>query len=239
MKYLVYYKEEMIEFTSKGEYEVFLSDKPNVRHKSCRTKKEEKEFRELCKRSPVYEKKIYVGIDEGVPIRFETWNECQTYLKLHPNMIVKSFTNNEAAQHFNNVNVHRNSLSDVLIGYIPYKSLNGKSTDIAYFLLENNKVLGKEELGTLVKLPYWERELKIVVRIIEKAIEMKEERVAVIYNNQGVELWANGSWKTSKPQTVSYKEKIDELSLKINITFVKYDNLKNIDENIKKIVDTF
>jgi len=238
MKYLAYYEDKMYEFESKGEYLVFINDKPNIRHKSCKTKKEEEAFRELCKKSPVFEKKIYVGIENGTSIRFDSWAECQAYKKLHPTMIVKSFTDNGKAQEFNNVNIHKNSIDEVLIAVIPLKTLNGKADDVAFVLHEGGKEKYRENLGSLASLPYWERELKIVIKAIKKAIEFKEERITIIYNNQGVELWANGSWKASKPQTIAYKEEIDKLSPKINIDFVNRENLEKNDEFVKKVVDS-
>ena len=66
---------------------------------------------------------------------------------------------------------------------------------------------------------------------IEKAIELKIEKVTVIYDYLGIEYWARGIWKRNKKGTIAYKKFIDNATEKIEIHFKKVKSHSGIKGN--------
>lgn len=56
---------------------------------------------------------------------------------------------------------------------------------------------------------------------IKYAIENGFNKIVIYYDYAGVELWANGVWKTNKPATKLYKAKVAELRNSIEVDFIK------------------
>lgn len=208
MKYLVFNDGKFYEFNNWNEVEYFTLDKPKARYKKINSKKAEQEFRQMCNGSPIYIPKIYVVIYNNKVIRFEKWTEAKTFISRHREAKYKSFTSEEEAQIFINSNVH---------GLEAINALACVVEDGDVYLVEENK---KEKIAT-VSGSFIEKEVKGVILGIKKAIERKEEYIIIKYRNNGIEMWANKTWKANKVFSQEYQKEIEELRKKINIDFIQ------------------
>jgi ribonuclease HI len=59
------------------------------------------------------------------------------------------------------------------------------------------------------------------VAAIKKAIELGLKTINIYYDYMGIEMWANGSWKTNTTGTKAYANFIREAEKKISISFTK------------------
>lgn len=210
MKYLVYNDGTFQEFTKWSDAEYYMLDKPKARCKKIQNKKDETAFRELCLSSPEYVQKIYIVITDNKVFRFDKWKEAKEFIDKNPNSKYKSFTKEEDAQEFANLNVHNKVSNDALICKVENNKL---------FLVRNNETIYTKQL-TIIGNSI-EKELDGVIQGIEKAISLKEEQILVMYKNLGTEMWANGTWKTNKPYSTIYKKMIEKLKKEINIDFIR------------------
>lgn len=58
-------------------------------------------------------------------------------------------------------------------------------------------------------------------RAIKESINLGLPEIFVYYDYQGIECWANGSWKRNKSGTIAYYEFVQEAKKKIKINFIK------------------
>lgn len=208
LKYIVYNEGAFNEFTKWSDAEYFMLDKPKARCKKVQNKKEETNFKELCLSAPEYIQKIYIVISNNKVHRFDKWKEAKEFIDKNPDSKYKSFTKEEDAQEFANLNVHNRVSSDSLICKIENNSI---------YLLRNDEILYTSHItisGSSI-----EKELDGIITGIKKAIEMKEEQILIIYKNLGSEMWANGTWNTNKTYSTIYKKTIEKLRKEINIDF--------------------
>lgn len=59
------------------------------------------------------------------------------------------------------------------------------------------------------------------LRAAEYAIDNNYESVTIVFDYQGIESWALGTWKRNKKLTMAYHQKMQEYKKKIKINFVK------------------
>lgn len=218
MKYLAYFEEEFKEFNNYGDLEYFLLDKPKtIKWKKITSKKMEKEFRESCLVEPERHPKIYVAILDGKIKRFNDWKECKAFIDKDKNTKYKSFTNENDAQAYININTRGRIGSNYIKCTV--KNLDNK-TDKEACVLSKEGTHIKSFFANELKAPTLNsRECETVIKAIEWAIDYNEECILIEYKNQGTEMWANGSWKTRAEFAKRYKDKIDILRNQINIEF--------------------
>ncbi len=56
---------------------------------------------------------------------------------------------------------------------------------------------------------------------IKWAVENGYKSITLHHDYSGIAYWAKGEWKTNQAGTINYKKFIDDISKKINISFVK------------------
>jgi ribonuclease HI len=64
-------------------------------------------------------------------------------------------------------------------------------------------------------------EIMAVQNAIKEAKKYKAKELEIHYDYEGIEEWANDSWKANKLCTVRYKQYIERHSKEISISFVK------------------
>ena len=74
-------------------------------------------------------------------------------------------------------------------------------------------------------------EVKAAMFVIQKASDIKMKSVTIYYDYNGIEMWANGSWKTNNHLTKTYREFCIEMYKKLDIHFVKVESHTNIKYN--------
>lgn len=239
-KYIVYYNKEFKVFDTWRDTEEFVEEHEGCRFKKVENKKQEKEIREKWEGLENFVNKIYVAVSGNVIKRFDTWKECEEFLKEYPDAKYKSFIDDDEAQDFINSNARSVvpiDLQDVLYCYLGYFGENNNYYAAGSFLAKKNgKVIEKNstKIETRGFAPQILGELSACLLAIEYATRIKEERVIIVYSNEGVEMWANGSWSANKKQTIDFKKKIDEYKRRINIDFINAKVLKEEDKKILK-----
>ena len=98
---------------------------------------------------------------------------------------------------------------------------NGKS--------ESFKFASNDE--SLISMRNVSGEIKASMFVIQKAAELKMKSVTIYFDYNGIEMWANGSWKTNNHLTKEYREFCIEMFKKLDIKFVKVESHTNIKYN--------
>lgn len=196
------------------------------------------------------EKKFY-AVKKGRQIGiFDNWEECKKNTTGYKNAIFKSFKtlseaksflndtlliDDEVKYHKSEEEIFKNISKDEMIAYvdgsydnqIKYFSsggimfYNGKS--------ESFKFASNDE--SLISMRNVSGEIKASMFVIQKAAELKMKSVTIYFDYNGIEMWANGSWKTNNHLTKEYREFCIEMFKKLDIKFVKVESHTNIKYN--------
>ncbi len=160
---------------------------------------------------------------------FNRWEDCKKQIEGFSGAVYKGFTNYEDAYNFVN-------------GEIKDKEIKGKNTnqieayvDGSYFE-EYNKysygcaILHKDEVIKLSGVGDNEKyvamrnvagEILGAMKSIEWAYENKYDLITVYHDYEGIERWANGSWKANKQGTKEYVAFIKKYRRYLKIEFQK------------------
>lgn len=190
-------------------------------------------------------KQKYYAVAKGkTPGIYLTWEDCKAQVEHVPGAVYKSFSSVTEAEAFlcgNRSgyvqNLQSESISDngeanapvstreTLVAYVDGSydhsklsyaygcalvledeviSLNGSGNDIDYIGMRNvaGEILGSE-------------------KAIEWAISHGYKAVHIYYDYEGIEKWANGSWRANKIGTQAYKSFVEEKRQEIEIVFHK------------------
>lgn len=74
-------------------------------------------------------------------------------------------------------------------------------------------------------------EIFATVKAAENAILVGEEKIAIVYDYQGIESWANRDWKAKNQYTQLYADKMNEFAKKLEIDFHKVKSHTGIEFN--------
>lgn len=175
---------------------------------------------------------------------FDTWKECEEQVRGFSSAVYKSFTSLEAARDFlaegdspqvepENTTSHvfesqtqyvQNS-QEKAIAYVD-GSFDGKSNvygsgavlfycgeKFAYSKAGNDeKLLGMRNVAG---------EILAAQAVMKYCISKGIKYLDIYYDYQGIEAWADGSWKTNRLGTREYKRFCDEAFQKLNVKFIK------------------
>ncbi|EJP19520.1 caulimovirus viroplasmin / ribonuclease HI multi-domain protein [Peptostreptococcaceae bacterium AS15] len=208
------------------------------------------------------EKKFYAvkkGRQTGI---FETWEECKKNTTGYKNALFKSFKTLAEAKSFlndeikedNNIKYHSSedeifaSLGkDEMLAYVDGSYDNEikyfSSGGIMFYNGESESFKFASNDESLITMRNVSGEVKAAMFVIQKAVDMKMKSVTIYYDYNGIEMWANGSWKTNNHLTKAYREFCIEMYKKIDIRFVKVESHTNIkynelvDKLAKKVID--
>lgn len=174
------------------------------------------------------------GLEKGI---FLTWKECQEKIKGVSGAEYKSFkTEGEAKKYLEN-KVDLNSLEDnpykddesVIHAYVD-GSYNIKSHEFSCGVVivygdEIIKLSQKSEDLELASMRNVAGEIlgaEIAMQwFYDKVDELKEKKLIIYHDYEGIAKWALGLWEAKKPGTINYVEKYNEFTKKIEIGFVK------------------
>ena len=156
---------------------------------------------------------------------FSTWAECEQQVKGFKGAIYKSFSTQQEALTFLN-NQPQQITSDGLIAYVD-GSYNVKTQEYGYgcVLLYGQSVIekfnGKGASKDYVTMRNVAGEIIGSEMAIRYALQHGYPFICIYYDYEGIEKWANGSWKANKVGTKAYQRFIEESRQNIDISFVK------------------
>ncbi len=176
--------------------------------------------------------KTYVVIYQNEAYFFEYWAECKIFIEGKDNILFKGFTNQEEIKKFVDSNIKKQiDLSQTDVSYIIYveKVLPNKKKTYQTLILKNSDICKKftiprkkDEIGELIGIQ------KALTYLIQEG----ETRAIIVYDFDGVEMWANHSWKPKRPDAKEYVNFIDKTEKSIAIDFLKVDKESEFYQNV-------
>lgn len=184
---------------------------------------------------------IYRG-KSGVPKIVRSWDECKEEVIGFKGAIYKSFKTEKEAIDFlalnsegkNKTLVKTEKKEDVILdldneGLVIYVdgsfSLEKRNYSYGLIAIDNGEEVfedcGVGEDEDAISLRNVAGEVLGSLKAAEFAINNGYKKVTIVYDYQGVESWALGTWKRNKELTKDYHERMQKNMKKINISFVK------------------
>lgn len=182
---------------------------------------------------------VYRG-KSGIPKIFTNWEECKKEVIGCKGAIYKSFKTKVEAEEFlqlnsqgkrienknDDVNNKEFSLDNGLVIYVDGSfSLEKGNYSYGLIAIDNGKEIYEDysvgEDSDSVSLRNVAGEVLGSLKAVEYAIEHNYKEVNIVYDYQGIECWALGTWKRNKVLTQEYHKKMQENMKKIKINFVK------------------
>lgn len=184
---------------------------------------------------------IYKGKSDTTKI-VRTWDECKAEVIGCKGAIYKSFKTEKEAIEFLTLNsegkaskkttrVKKEELSSEITeeGLVIYVdgsfSLEKKNYSYGLIAIKDGDPIyedcGVGEDEEAIPLRNVSGEVLGSIRAVEYAIENGFEDVTIVYDYQGVESWALGTWKRNNKVTQEYHKVISEYRKKIKVNFVK------------------
>lgn len=167
---------------------------------------------------------VKVGRNPGI---YMTWDECKEQVNKYPKAEFKSFTTMEEAHAFmenKTVEVEIDS-KDTAVAYVD-GSFNVDTMVYGYGVVmmyhgreEYYKGSGKEE--NMSAMRNVAGEILGATYAMKYAYDHDIKNLVIYHDYEGIAKWCLGEWKTNKLETQTYKNKYQEYSKKVNISFVK------------------
>ena len=184
---------------------------------------------------------IYRG-KSGSPKIVRTWDECKEEVIGFKGAIYKSFKTEKEAIEFLALNSQGKQKAPVKVenkeevvvdleneGLVIYVdgsfSLEKRNYSYGLIAINNGEEVfedcGVGEDEDAVSLRNVAGEVLGSLKAVEFAINNGYKKVTIVYDYQGVESWALGTWKRNKDLTKDYHERMQEHRKNIDISFVK------------------
>ncbi|MBE6050425.1 MAG: ribonuclease H [Clostridium sp.] len=182
---------------------------------------------------------VYRG-KSGTPKIFTNWEECKKEVLGCKGAIYKSFKTKVEAEEFlklnslgKQVSIKEDSikneefnLNDGLVIYVDGSfSLEKGNYSYGLIAIDNGVEIYEDyDIGSdkeSVSFRNVAGEVLGSLKAVEYAIENNYKEVNIVYDYQGIECWALGTWKRNKVLTQEYHKKMQENMRKIKINFVK------------------
>lgn len=167
---------------------------------------------------------VKVGRNPGI---YMTWDECKEQVNKYPKAEFKSFTTMEEAHAFmenKTVEVEIDS-KDTAVAYVD-GSFNVDTMVYGYGVVmmyhgreEYYKGSGNEE--NMSAMRNVAGEILGATYAMKYAYDHDIKNLVIYHDYEGIAKWCLGEWKTNKLETQTYKNKFQEYSKKVNISFVK------------------
>lgn len=182
---------------------------------------------------------VYKG-KSGNPKILNSWDECKAEVIGCKGAIYKSFKTELEAIEFLKLNAEKKGdlpkktnlvegldlNNSGLVIYVDGSfSLEKKNYSYGLIALDNGvEVYQDNGCGTdedAISLRNVAGEVLGATKAVEYAIKNNYKSVTIVFDYQGIESWAIGTWKRNKKLTMNYYEKMQEYKNEINIKFIK------------------
>lgn len=182
---------------------------------------------------------VYKG-KSGEPKIFTSWDECKKEVIGFKGAIYKSFKTREEAEQFILLNLNSSSgvkkdaslkeesfiADEGLTAYVDGSfSLEKKNYSYGMVCIENGEVVFTANgVGTdknAISLRNVSGEVNGAMKAVEYAIENNFKQITIVFDYQGIESWALGTWKRNNDITKNYNEFMQEKMKEIKINFKK------------------
>ena len=167
---------------------------------------------------------VKVGRNPGI---YMTWDECKEQVNKYPKAEFKSFTTMEEAHAFmeNKIVEVEIDSKDTAVAYVD-GSFNVDTMVYGYGVVmmyhgreEYYKGSGNEE--NMSAMRNVAGEILGATYAMKYAYDHDIKNLVIYHEYEGIAKWCLGEWKTNKLETQTYKNKYQEYSKKVNISFVK------------------
>ncbi len=182
---------------------------------------------------------VYKG-KSGEPKIFTSWDECKKEVIGFKGAIYKSFKTREEAEQFILLNLNSSSgvkkdaslkeesfiADEGLTAYVDGSfSLEKKNYSYGMVCIENGEVVFTDNgVGTdknAISLRNVSGEVNGAMKAVEYAIENNFNQITIVFDYQGIESWALGTWKRNNDITKNYNKFMQEKMKEIKINFKK------------------
>ncbi|MDE7034457.1 MAG: ribonuclease H family protein [Mucispirillum sp.] len=158
---------------------------------------------------------------------FESWEECQKQITGFSGAEFKKFKElHQAEAYLSTESLNQETNIDLkgLHAYID-GSFSTKQHETGYgaVILFNEEIIHtiKGSSKKYIDMHNVAGELFAAAVSIKWAVENGYKSITLHHDYSGIAHWAKGEWKTNQAGTINYKKFIDDISKKINISFVK------------------
>lgn len=158
---------------------------------------------------------------------FESWAECQKQIINFSGAIYKKFTKLSDAENFLNDDIEKETTGKGLSGLHAYidGSFSDKLQETGYgaVILYNGEIIHtiKGSSKKYIDMRNVAGELFAAAVSVKWAVENGYKNITLHHDYSGIAHWAKDEWKRKQEGTINYKKFIDDISEKINISFVK------------------
>jgi len=175
------------------------------------------------------QKKYYVvkiGRETGI---FNTWADCKSQIDGYSGAVYKKFADHEEACKFLNGEDKKLLENQIYINNVEAYVDGSYSKEIDKYsygcvILNKNEIIKFNGIGNIKEYALMRNvagELLGAMKAIKWAYENKCDSITILYDYEGIEKWANGTWKTKKKGTLEYLEFINKYKEYLNINFKK------------------
>lgn len=160
---------------------------------------------------------------------FDNWDECKKQIDEYSGAIYKSFKIYEDACEYLTGEIKNKIKNDNSVKEVEAYVDGSYSQELANYsygcvILYGNEIIKFNGIGHSKEHSLMRNvagELLGSMKAIEWAYENKCDLITIYYDYEGIERWANGTWKTKKQGTKEYSEFIKKHRQYLNIDFIK------------------
>ncbi len=176
----------------------------------------------------------YYAVKNGrVPGIYTSWDDCKAQVMGFSSAVYKSFTTKEAALEYMGIieqNCSENAPEDIRISTPAWAYVDGSylHSELKYSYgmvicvgeieYEFSHAFEDAEMASMRNVA---GEITGSMEAVKFCLERKIDGITIFYDYEGIQRWADGDWKTNKPQTKAYAEFIKNAREKMEIRFVK------------------
>lgn len=173
---------------------------------------------------------------------YTSWEQCKQYTQGYKGVVFKSFTTLEDAKNFINIklnnSINLDKINNSLVTIYVDGSFSDKKQNYSYGIVitKNNEVIHVEgNVGKKNKEGLKSRnitgELLGTIVATKYAIIHKYNEINMVYDYQGIEEFATGTWTPKTNIAKIYQKSMNEYINKIKINFVKVKGHTNEEFN--------
>ena len=164
---------------------------------------------------------VKIGRKPGI---YNSWDECKMQVDKFKGAIYKSFSNKEDALMF--IEEKKVHFNNGLIAYVD-GSYNVKTKEYGFgcVIIEGQQVIkemyGKGNDENYVSMRNVAGEILGSICAMEYANSNGYKQICIYYDYEGIEKWANATWKANKKGPREYQKKVSKYRENLEIIFVK------------------